>query len=405
MTDDIIDRENPLDHFAPKPEGESMSMVPREAYTTFAPRYGAQQVAVKRNKASVLAELRVMAAAAGEDWYWRWQVNEKQPNGSYAKVWIDGPSIKCANNVAREYGNCYAGARLELDTGTHWRFVGLFMDFETGFAMERPFNQRKGQKAMGGDIARAEDMIYQIGVSKAIRNVVNNALESFVNYAKEEAKASIIDKVGKKLDFYKEKIAGRLKELKVDMGRVEIVRGRAFKDWLAADVTYTIAELQAIGDGMATPDETYPLPEAAAKQEATEQPKTLDEFAGNDNAGTASQGATNTAAPAGGGAAPATPSQGQAGAADAAKAAMKAGLAAAKESTAATASDLFVPTTEAQYVAYCNGWIAKATDADAVAKQWKDEKTLRNSAKVSGEARDELESAKDARIAQLKAKG
>ena len=56
--------------------------------------------------------------------------------------------------------------------GDAWIIYARLMDLETGFAMTRPFQQRKGQKAMKTDDARALDIALQIGVSKAIRNVV-----------------------------------------------------------------------------------------------------------------------------------------------------------------------------------------------------------------------------------------
>jgi hypothetical protein len=46
------------------------------------------------------------------------------------------------------------------------------------------------------------------------------------------------------------------------IARVEAQVGRAVKDWLAADVARVIAELQAVKDGMATIDETWPAPGA-----------------------------------------------------------------------------------------------------------------------------------------------
>jgi hypothetical protein len=138
-----------------------------------------------------------------------------------------------------------------------------------------------------GVAGRAEDIVFQIGASKAIRNVINNALEFFTSRAADEAKRSIINTVGQKLEFYREKVGLRLKEMGIPLKAVETVRGRPFKDWLAADVALTIAELQAIQDGMATIGETYLDEEPEAE---TEQPRpqarpasvsdALDQFAG-----------------------------------------------------------------------------------------------------------------------------
>ena len=107
------------------------------------------------------------------------------------------------------------------------------MDLETGYSLTRPLQQRKSQTTMRGDAGRSEDIAYQIGTSKAIRNVTTNALDTFTTFAWQEAKASIIEQVGKHLEKYKARVAQRLEELEVDLSRVEHVRGRPLKDWIA----------------------------------------------------------------------------------------------------------------------------------------------------------------------------
>lgn len=59
--------------------------------------HGAQPVAVKRDEHAVLSKLRVLAAAAGEDWYYRFPVKNKAKGTT---DFIEGPSIKCANDLS-----------------------------------------------------------------------------------------------------------------------------------------------------------------------------------------------------------------------------------------------------------------------------------------------------------------
>ena len=243
---------------------------------------GAQIVAVKRDERQILQKIRYIAAEAGEDFYYRFPVRNRDGGTDY----IEGATIKCANAVARLYGNCETNIRV-FDTGTHWLFYARFMDLETGYTLERPFQQRKSQKSIKGDAGRMEDITFQIGASKAIRNVTCNALEFFTSRAAEEAKNSIVEKVGKKLDFYKGRVSERLAELGIEHKRVELVRGRAIKDWLATDVAKTIAELQAIGDGMATADETYPPLEEKKDQVDPKTGEVLGKFASSEAAPTA----------------------------------------------------------------------------------------------------------------------
>jgi hypothetical protein len=275
------------------PEARPMQGPVPAAMHGFAPAervVGAQPVAVHRDEGELLKKLKVLAAAAGEDWYYRFPVrkkvrNEKTGRDEYVTDSIEGPSIKCANNVARLYGNCDVDSRV-FDFGDSYMFYGRFTDLETGFSLTRPYRQRKSQSTMRTkDPQRAEDIVFQIGASKAIRNVICNALEFFTAFAAEEAKKSIIETVGKKLGFYRDKVAQRLSEMHIDLKAVETVRGRAFKDWLAPDVARTIAELQAIQDGMATIGETYlgETPDDDAASGETTEPKsvggTLDKFA------------------------------------------------------------------------------------------------------------------------------
>lgn len=219
----------------------------------------AQAVAVPRDDAKILQKIRALAGAAGEDWYYRFPVKD---HGS--TKFIEGPSIKCANNIARLYGNDEIDTRA-VDNGDSWIIYARFIDWETGYSYTRPFEQMKGQQTIKtNDAGRARQNAFQIGVSKAIRNVICNALEQFTTFAFEEARKNIVEKVGKKLDDYRARVLEALKEMKVDAKRVEAGIGRPAKDWLAPDVARVIAEIQAVKDGMATIDETWP-PDAPAR--------------------------------------------------------------------------------------------------------------------------------------------
>lgn len=227
----------------------------------------AQKVAVERDEAKILRRIKVMAQAAGEDWYYRYPARNQDGSTSF----IEGPSIKCANNVARMYGNCQVDTRV-VDNGDSWIIYARFCDYETGFSYTRPFQQRKNQRAVNAkDGGRLLDIALQIGVSKAIRNVICNALETFTNFAEQEAKAAIVGRIGDKIEHYRERVVHRLGELRVEVARVEASVGRASADWLAPDIARIIAQIQAIGDGMATADETWPGAQGAAAPRPTRE--------------------------------------------------------------------------------------------------------------------------------------
>lgn len=228
--------------------------------------FGAQPVAVRRDERIILQKLKTLGGAVGEEWYYRFPVRDKG-----RKVYIEGPSIKLANDLSRTYGNCEVDVRVQ-DGPEHWIIYARFTDYETGFAMTRPFQQRKSQQTMGGDADRARDIAFQIGVSKAIRNVVVNALQTFSDYAFQAARGALVESIGKNIDGYRDKCAKRLGEMKIDIKRVEAVRGKEISTWLAPDIALTIGEIKSVTDGMASPEEMWPV--AAEKQGGT---KSLDD--------------------------------------------------------------------------------------------------------------------------------
>jgi hypothetical protein len=215
---------------------------------------GAQALAVYRDERVVLSKIREIAAVAGQDFYYRFPVRNRKENRT---DYIEGPSIKCANELVRIYGNCEVDCRAQ-DLGSATLFHARFIDLESGFALTRPFQQRKSAAKLGGnDDERREDMAFQIGASKAIRNVVVNALRTYADYAVEEAKAALVDKIGRDLPGWRDRTIDRI-SARIDLPRVEAVIGRRAKDWLAPDVARVIAMGKAVEDGMASWDETFP---------------------------------------------------------------------------------------------------------------------------------------------------
>lgn len=243
-------------------------------------------LAPPRDEAKVLQKITALAAAAGEDWYYRFPVNRrvKDDKGGWTTVrdWIEGPSIKCANNVARIFGNCLVQCRVGEETDDAWIFYARFIDRETGFVLERAFQQRKGQQSLNTkDPGRALDIVFQIGQSKSVRNVVCNALETFTERAFSEAKRSLVSRIGSKMEEARSWIAEQLAAIKVSIERVEYVHARKAKDWLAPDMALIYAEIQSVVDGMAHPDDLWPVrePEVDRKPDPAEQERAAKEEA------------------------------------------------------------------------------------------------------------------------------
>ena len=224
---------------------------------------GAQQVAVYRDDARVMQKLTQLAAAAGDDWFYRFPVKKKDGGVEY----IEGPSIKLANAVLRLVGNVIVETR-EVDVGDANVFYCRITDIENGASLERAFRQRKSQLTLKTkDADRQQDIAYAIGQSKAIRNAIVNFLQTpYVDHAFEEARTSLVDKIGKDIEAWRQRTLEGLARIPVELNRVERVLGRAAKDWLAPDIARVIAMGRSIADGMASVDETFPpIPQAVEK--------------------------------------------------------------------------------------------------------------------------------------------
>jgi hypothetical protein len=250
------ERKSALDDFATSARQDTVTL---PAVTTHAPPpslvHGAQALPVARDEAKILQRLRQLAAAAGDDWFYRIPFKDRK---SGRTTFVEGPSVKLANDLARIYGNCDVDSWVSGEGGDYWEITARFIDLESGFSMTRPFRQRKSAARIGGgDEARNAEASFNIGVSKAERNVVVNALQTYGDFAFEEARNALVDRVGKDVEGWRAKILERLQGM-VDLPRVEAVIGRPAADWLAPDIARVAAMGKAIRDGMATVDETFP---------------------------------------------------------------------------------------------------------------------------------------------------
>lgn len=411
------ERRNALDQFASSPTPTVVAPSVQPLASPGDRVFGAQQVAVYRDEARILQKLAALGAAAGDDWFYRFPVKDKGRT-----VYIEGPSIKLANDVGRIYGNCEVDTRV-IDLGSSWLIYARFTDFETGYALTRPFQQNKNASKLGGsDNDRRLDIAFQIGVSKAIRNVVTNALQTFSDYAFEAARNSLIEKIGKDIKRYRDRVVQGIGNQNIALGRVEKVIGRAAADWTAPDIAKVIAMMKSIADGMATVDDTFPAHDATTGEVTEEKTATAsdansdetDAHAGSSEAeqgqvdpqtqaepGSAtnsSQGSTRAApaAASGRGAAKSTPSK------DQDKAAPKVSAEKSADKPADEDGEAAPPKNEAEYIAYATKWIEALDDAAEGEARWKSEKGLRNKANVGPDQREDLQSRLAAKCADIR---
>jgi hypothetical protein len=150
---------------------------------------------IERVRDAVIKE----AAMAADSFFYFWQqktrVKDADGNWKEELADIEGPSIQGAMIMIRNWGNCACPIELVQDAPQHWILKSTFIDFETGFNLERLFRQRKA--AMKGDYEpeRQMDIAFQVGQSKAQRNVVDKAMPIWlVEAAMEAAKAAALAK-------------------------------------------------------------------------------------------------------------------------------------------------------------------------------------------------------------------
>lgn len=251
---------------APEPaQGDAVPYGGRSLMTMDNRIITAQRVAVKRDLKAVIYELNVLCQSFGDRFLYGWDV--KNRDGTKSRV--EGGTIQLANSLVSVYGNCSVDCDI-TETETHWRFKAFFVDYEKGTSSSRLFQQRK-KSSMGGryEDDRALDMVFQSGQSKAIRNVVLNALGTLRDYAVEQSRNAAVRKFNdpenrKKAWAFIDQV---LEENGIDLKQVEAQRGRRASRFLVADLARTYAEMVAINDGMADPAEVYPSIEEAEQTE------------------------------------------------------------------------------------------------------------------------------------------
>lgn len=211
----------------------------------------AQRVAIPRDEKKIMMRLREKAATGGDRYYYSWEAKQKRGG----KGLIEGPTIKAANLVARYYGNCAIDVRSMPYDATHDITYARFADLETGFSTVRAFKQRRNQDMGMSDKERAEDIAFQIGQSKAIRNVITNALDDFCAELVDQAKTALVDWLTDKPENVKKawaKIDALLEQYGITLKQLEDMIGRPNAEWLPRHLAKVLVAMRSIENGDAT---------------------------------------------------------------------------------------------------------------------------------------------------------
>lgn len=229
----------------------------KTAYTT------AMQIIRPRSLVAVQERMMQEAAIAGDEFYYSW---------SQGGSTIEGLTVGAAMAIARNMGNCAIPVTVD-ETKDTFIFTATFIDLETGFNLQRSFRQNKqspktkqGKDVYSGD--RGSDIIFQIGQSKAIRNVVLNAVPSWLSKKViEKAKENVVGKIAQMgVEKAKAHITKKAEALKVDIEVIENSFGKSGR-WDTEKLVQISGALRAIEDGYATIADAFPPIKEDKKEE------------------------------------------------------------------------------------------------------------------------------------------
>lgn len=215
----------------------------------------AMKVVQERNLREVQRKCIEEAAIAAGDFYYSWKQGGEN---------IEGLSVGAALAMVRNFGNCAVEVQVQ-ETATSYVFNGVFIDLETGFNLVRPFRQSKSspKKKDGTDIYkgdRGSDIIFQIGASKAIRNVVLNAVPRWLStQVIEKAKENVVGKIEQMgAEKAKSLVKRKAEALGISFERVENQYGKE-RAWKTEDIVQISSALRAIEDGNEKALDLFPM--------------------------------------------------------------------------------------------------------------------------------------------------
>ena len=217
----------------------------------------AVQVQRPRNLREVERNLMEEAALAGETMYYGWGAGKDR---------IEGPSIELATAIHRCLTNNVVDQGPVEDFADGWVFSAVFIDLERGTTLTRKFRQSKRWIVYGKmDANRQDDIRFQIGQSKAIRNVILCAVpEWLVNKAISVAKEGVINKIQTYIDKHgvaaaQDYALNALAKCGVKEDRVLAKFERAERKGLTVeDLAIIKGDITVIENGAESPQSLYP---------------------------------------------------------------------------------------------------------------------------------------------------
>lgn len=239
------------------------------------------KVQVPRDLDALTRDVLKEATYLGEDFFYAWEVKDRtSPTG---KSLVKGMSIDGAMMLLRNWGNDACPCVIIEDTPTHWTFEATFIDYEKGFAISRPYRQRKAEKHGNFDAERALDIALQIGVSKAQRNAIDKGMPAWLTrkameVATDAANAIYTDveaSIGR-FRKYARKIGVTDLQLQTKIGKMVQETGemipRPWAEWTPSECVELAAVFRGIQQKLTTVAEEFPPIETPPAPAAAEAP-------------------------------------------------------------------------------------------------------------------------------------
>jgi hypothetical protein len=181
---------------------------------------------------------------------------------------VEGGSIGLAQSIVREWGNVAVNCSVD-ENDDAFIFTATFIDLEKGSQIQRTFRQRKSGFSHGKfDPERKLDISYQIGQSKALRNVIFSGVPRWlIDRCIEQAKAAVVAKITPDgLEVAKDKAVAAFKSIGVDEARLIAKVGHPRAEWTTRDLADLRGDIMALKNGEMSVAELFP----AAEQKAPE---------------------------------------------------------------------------------------------------------------------------------------
>ena len=213
-------------------------------------------VQIPRDLAEIERKCLIEASLAGSSCYYGWTAKGTK---------IEGPSIECAMIAMRNWGNAALEMSSVQETDEAYIITAYFIDLESGTTIGRQFRMSKTYTVYGDmDEVRKDDIRFQVGQSKAQRNVILRSLPNWLfvkmmDKAKAGVKDIITKKVGKDgIEKVKNAVVKALVSEVVKLDRVERKLGKKKKAWDVDTLVILEGDLRALIEETDSAENIFP---------------------------------------------------------------------------------------------------------------------------------------------------